>query len=92
MSDTRFGCGKTATLGTMALDGGGRLSPVTVAYETYGTLNADASNAVLVCHALTGDQHLASTHPRTGKPGWWARMVGPGRPIDPDRWFACAPT
>jgi homoserine O-acetyltransferase/O-succinyltransferase len=77
--------------GPLALDGGGSLAPVELAYATYGTLAPDASNAVLVCHALTGDHHVASEHPRTGKPGWWARMVGPGRPIDTDRWFVvCA--
>jgi homoserine O-acetyltransferase/O-succinyltransferase len=84
--DPRFGLSRTVTLpGPLRLDGGGSLSPVDIAYETYGTLDARAGNAVLVCHALTGDQHLASTHPVTGKPGWWARMVGPGKPIDTDR-------
>src|SRR3546814_10696544 len=67
------------------------LARVEIAYETYGTLDADASNAILICHALTGDQHVASPHPRTGKPGWWARMVGDGLPIDPARHFiVCA--
>ncbi|HEX2255348.1 MAG TPA: homoserine O-acetyltransferase, partial [Afifellaceae bacterium] len=61
------------------------------AYQTYGELNADRSNAVLICHALTGDQHVASLHPVTGKPGWWSLMVGPGRPIDTERYFVvCA--
>ncbi len=84
--DARFGPDRRVTLpDPLALDGGGTLSPVDVAYETYGTLDVDASNAVLVCHALTGDQHLASAHPRTGKPGWWAAMVGSGKPIDTDR-------
>ncbi len=87
MTDTRHGLDRIARLpGPLALDGGGSLAPVEIGYETYGTLNADASNAVLVCHALTGDQYLASAHPRTGKPGWWVRMVGPGKPIDTDRW------
>jgi homoserine O-acetyltransferase len=86
--DQRFGLDRKVTLaGPLALDGGGMLAPVEIAYETYGTLSADAGNAILVCHALTGDQHLASAHPRTGKPGWWARMVGPGKPIDTNRWF-----
>ena len=67
--DQRFGLARRVTLpGPLRLDGGVLLSPVDIAYETYGTLNADASNAVLVCHALTGDQHVASAHPRTGKP------------------------
>ncbi len=69
------------------LDSGARLHGYTLAYNTYGTLNADRSNAVLICHALTGDQHVANDHPMTGKPGWWWRIVGPGRPIDTDRYF-----
>ncbi|MFW2831454.1 homoserine O-acetyltransferase MetX [Sphingomonas sp. ID0503] len=92
MLDTRFGLDRRVTLpGPLALDGGGSLAPVEIAYETYGSLHADRGNAILVCHALTGDHHVASAHPITGKPGWWARMVGPGKPIDTDRWFViCA--
>jgi homoserine O-acetyltransferase len=71
----------------LRLDSGASLAPLEVAYKTYGRLNEAKSNAVLVCHALTGDQHLASTHPVTGKPGWWARFVGPGLPLDPERHF-----
>ena len=71
----------------LALDSGAAIAPLTVAYQTYGVLNAARSNAVLVCHALTGDQHVANIHPVTGKPGWWGAMVGPGRPIDTDRFF-----
>jgi len=71
----------------LALDCGKSLSPFTVAYMTYGTLNAKKTNAVLICHALTGDQFVASDHPITGKPGWWTTMVGPGKPIDTDRFF-----
>lgn len=75
----------------LPLDGGGVLTDAQIAYETYGTLNADRSNAILVCHALTGDQYIASPHPITGKPGWWERMVGSGLPIDSDRYFViCA--
>ena len=75
----------------LPLDSGQELAGVDVAYETYGALAADKGNAILVCHALTGDQHLASPHPITGKPGWWDRMVGPGKPIDTNRFFViCA--
>ena len=69
----------------LLLESGARLSPFQIAYQTYGRLDAARSNAILVCHALTGDQHAASRNPVTGKPGWWETMVGPGRPIDTDR-------
>ena len=90
--DERFGLNRRVTLtGPLALDGGASLGPVEIGYETYGTLDADASNAILICHALTGDHHVASPHPITGKPGWWERMVGPGKPIDTDRFLViCA--
>jgi homoserine O-acetyltransferase len=71
----------------LRLDSGARLSPFEIAYRTYGVLNATRTNAVLVCHALTGDQHVAGLHPLSGKPGWWTQIVGPGRPLDPDRHF-----
>jgi homoserine O-acetyltransferase len=75
----------------LRLDSGGSLGPFTVAYQTYGELNEDKSNAILVCHALTGDQHVANPHPVTGKPGWWEIMVGDGKPIDTSRFFViCA--
>jgi homoserine O-acetyltransferase len=75
----------------LTLDSGQRLERVEIAYQTYGQLAPDKSNAILLFHALTGDQHAASPHPRTGKPGWWARMVGPGKPIDTDRFHViCA--
>jgi homoserine O-acetyltransferase/O-succinyltransferase len=75
----------------LKLDAGVELSPLQIAYQTYGTLNAARSNAVLICYALTGDQHVANLHPVTGKPGWWETMVGPGKPIDTDRYFAICP-
>jgi homoserine O-acetyltransferase len=71
----------------LTLDAGPAIAPWQIAYQTYGELNADRSNAILICHALTGDQHVASTNPVTGKPGWWTLMVGPGKPIDTDRFF-----
>ncbi len=75
----------------MVLDCGVRLPRMTVAYRTYGRLNPARSNAVLVCHALTGDQYVAERHPLTGKDGWWEALVGPGRPVDTDRFFViCA--
>src|ERR1700739_2798962 len=75
----------------MPLDSGVALGPFTLAYQTYGTLNAAKSNAILVCHALTGDQFAADTHPMTGRPGWWSTMVGPGKTIDTDMYFViCA--
>ncbi len=80
--------GSTVTLDRpLATDGGGLIAPLTIAYETYGALNADRSNAILLCHALTGDQYAASIHPVTGKPGWWETMVGPGKPFDTERYF-----
>jgi homoserine O-acetyltransferase/O-succinyltransferase len=90
MSD-RFGLNRHIILpGPLLLDGGDSLTPVEIAYETYGNLDAAASNAILICHALTGDQHVASAHPITGKPGWWARMVGPRKPIDTDHFCVIA--
>jgi len=71
----------------LKLDGGQELAPFQVAYQTYGALNAARSNAILVCHALTADQHANNVHPVTGKNGWWDVMIGPGKPIDTDRYF-----
>jgi homoserine O-acetyltransferase len=71
----------------LRLDSGGQLAPFSIAYQTYGRLNAARSNAVLVCHALTGDQHVANNNPVTGKPGWWDRLVGPGKAVDTNRYF-----
>ena len=71
----------------MPLDCGVEFGPFTIAYQTYGRLNAARSNAILACHALTGDQFLTGDHPVTGKPGWWDQMVGPGKPLDTDRFF-----
>ncbi|MBC8268761.1 MAG: homoserine O-acetyltransferase [Rhodospirillaceae bacterium] len=69
------------------LDCGVNLKDITVAYQTYGQLNENKSNAVLICHALTGDQFVAETHPMTGKPGWWSELVGSGKTIDTERYF-----
>ncbi|MFC5420347.1 MAG: homoserine O-acetyltransferase [Stutzerimonas stutzeri] len=75
----------------LQLDSGATLEHWQIAYQTYGELNAARSNAVLVCHALTGDQYVASRNPVTGKGGWWTAMIGPGKPVDTDRFFViCA--
>ncbi len=71
----------------LRLDSGVELRDFPVAYQTYGRLNADKSNAILVCHALSGDQYLTGTHPVTGRPGWWETVVGPGKVLDTDRYF-----
>ncbi|MEJ8857206.1 homoserine O-acetyltransferase [Variovorax robiniae] len=72
----------------LALRSGASIADYTLAYETYGTLNADRSNAVLICHALNADHHVAGSY--AGKPkseGWWDNMIGPGKPVDTDRFF-----
>src|SRR6476646_2946127 len=78
-------------LGAVELERGGVLPEVRVAYETWGELNAAGDNAVLVEHALTGDSHVdGPTGPGHPTPGWWDGLVGPGRPLDTDRWFVVA--
>ena len=81
-----------ADLGPLDLEAGGHLPAVRLAYETWGTLSPGGDNAVLVLHALTGDSHLAgAAGPGHASAGWWDTLVGPGRPIDTDRWFVVAP-
>ena len=91
----------------LRLDSGASLTGFEIAYRTYGTLNADRSNAVLICHALTLDQYVAGSHPVTGKPGWWTQMqrlnraffdqprdrrgLGPGLPGDHHRRHGARP-
>ncbi len=82
---------KLATEEPFRLDSGAELRPITVAYQTYGRLNPARTNAILVCHALTGDQFAAEQHPITGKDGWWQLMIGPGKPLDTERYhIICA--
>ncbi|MDR1852391.1 MAG: homoserine O-acetyltransferase [Propionibacteriaceae bacterium] len=75
----------------LRLESGAELSPVDVAYETYGTLNADRSNAIFICHALTGDAHAAGWHLGDKHPGWWDTMIGPGKPVDTNRFYVIVP-
>ena len=72
-------------IGDLQLESGTPLPDVVLAYETWGTLNADASNAVLIEHALTGDTHV--TRGESGEPGWWEQLAGPGAPVDTDKYF-----
>jgi homoserine O-acetyltransferase len=90
--DARFGLDRQVRLSTpLPLASGQSLAELDIAYETYGTLAPDRRNAILICHALTGDQHVGASNPRTGKPGWWERLVGANKPIDPARHFiVCA--
>ena len=75
----------------LRLDSGAELAPVEVAFETYGRLDDRAANAVVVCHALTGDAHAAGHHGDPSRPGWWDTIIGPGKPLDTDRYFViCA--
>src|SRR5436190_856905 len=71
----------------LRLDSGTKLAPITLAYETYGELNAARDNAILLLHALSGDAHAAGWYAGAAKPGWWNDMVGPGRPFDTERYF-----
>ena len=71
----------------LKLDCGVEIGPFSIAYQTYGKLNSEKSNAILVGHALTGDQFVAEKHPITGKPGWWETMVGPDKVLDTERYF-----
>ena len=76
----------------MVLESNARLGPITIAYETLGTLNEDRSNVVLILHALSGDSHVAGYYNEEDrKPGWWEIMVGPGKGIDTDKYFVICP-
>lgn len=87
---TKFTVGKIAHLATkdpLTLASGTKISNFPVAYQTYGKLNNEKSNAILIFHALTGDQYVASKNPITGKPGWWDFLVGPDKTIDTEKFF-----
>jgi len=71
----------------LKLESGDIIDSFKLAFKTYGKLNTDKTNAVLVCHALTGDQYVAGHNPITGREGWWSRMVGPNKPIDTNKFF-----
>src|SRR5579862_9386257 len=76
-----------ARFDTISLESGATLAPVEVAYQTYGELDSEQSNAILILHAFTGDAHAAGISPESGKPGWWDNMIGPGKAFDTDRYF-----
>lgn len=78
---------KYVTFDELVLESGERLSPVTLAFETYGELNPDRSNAILVQHAFSGDAHAAGYHEGAAKPGWWDNVIGPGKAFDTDKYF-----
>ncbi len=79
-------------IGTIPLERGGEVPDVRIAYETWGELAPDGSNAILILHALTGDSHVVGeVEPGHPTPGWWPGLIGPGCPIDTDRWFVVAP-
>src|ERR1700730_10993634 len=77
----------TVRFDSLSLDNGATLSPVEVAYESYGRLNAAKSNAILVLHAFSGDAHAAGIDAETGKAGWWDNMIGPGKAFDTNKYF-----
>ena len=78
---------RTAQFESISLESGASLSPVSVAYETYGELNAEKSNAILILHAFSGDAHAAGISAETGKPGWWDNMIGPSKAFDTEKYF-----
>jgi homoserine O-acetyltransferase len=78
---------QSAEFASLSLDSGEVLAPVTIAYETYGTLNEERTNAILIVHALSGDAHAAGYYPGESRPGWWETMIGPGKGFDTDRYF-----
>jgi len=71
----------------LLLESKATLSPFTIAYQSYGKLNREKSNAILICHALSGDAHAAGVDPESGKRGWWETLIGPGKAFDSDRYF-----
>ena len=78
---------KLVTIDNLILEGGFELSPLEIAYETYGTLSENKDNAILVCHALSGDAHAAGVHEKTNKNGWWDEYIGPGKPLDTNKYY-----
>src|SRR5215831_812526 len=77
----------TAQFESISLENGASLTPVCIAYQTYGELNAAKSNAILILHAFSGDAHAAGISSESGKPGWWANMIGPGKAFDTEKYF-----
>ncbi len=78
---------QTVEFTSLTLDSGESLAPITIAYETYGTLSESGNNAILILHALSGDAHAAGYYPKEERPGWWETMIGPGKGFDTERFF-----
>src|SRR5512137_58390 len=78
---------QSVTFPSLTLESGRVLEPVTIAYEMYGTLNEERTNAILILHALSGDSHAAGYYPGEERPGWWETQIGPGKGFDTDRFF-----
>ncbi|PJD98700.1 MAG: homoserine O-acetyltransferase [Leptospira sp.] len=78
---------QTVNLGSLSLENDEAIQSIELAYETYGELNSNKDNAILVCHALSGDAHAAGFHPGDKKPGWWDYYIGPGKALDTDKYF-----
>ena len=77
--------------GDLDLECGQTLSNIDIVYETYGDLNSEASNAILICHALSGNHHAAGTYDDEDRPGWWDSLIGPGKAIDTEKFFVVCP-
>ncbi|MDD5097516.1 MAG: alpha/beta fold hydrolase, partial [Candidatus Omnitrophica bacterium] len=75
------------TFDSLKLESGEKFGPITLAYETYGVLNSEKTNAILVVHALSGDAHAAGVHANENNPGWWDEFIGPGKAFDTDKYF-----
>ena len=82
---------KVTLEGKFELECGQSFNDIELVYETYGALNADATNAILICHALSGNHHAAGKYENEEKPGWWDSLIGPGKAVDTNKFFVVCP-